>query len=147
MKFLLDENLSPLLSELLADAGHDAVHVRDLDLKQSRDEIILDTARRETQVVISADADFGQLLATTNASRRSSSCAASKADAPHRSRHRSPTTSTPSPTTYTPAPSSSSTTASASAPSPSKPTNSGHYPAVADTVVALYRCRYRTPRR
>jgi predicted nuclease of predicted toxin-antitoxin system len=71
VKFLLDENLSPLLAELLTQAGHDAVHVRDLALSRSRDEIILDTARREDRVIISADADFGQLLAATNTSRPS----------------------------------------------------------------------------
>jgi predicted nuclease of predicted toxin-antitoxin system len=30
MRMLLDENLSPILRDLLADAGHDVVHVRDL---------------------------------------------------------------------------------------------------------------------
>ncbi|MHB1711261.1 MAG: DUF5615 family PIN-like protein [Acidimicrobiales bacterium] len=32
MKFLLDENLSPLLAEFLNVAGHDALHVRDIGL-------------------------------------------------------------------------------------------------------------------
>ncbi|MGD9751894.1 MAG: DUF5615 family PIN-like protein, partial [Acidimicrobiia bacterium] len=32
MRFLLDQNLSPLVSGVLQAAGHDVVHVRDLDL-------------------------------------------------------------------------------------------------------------------
>lgn len=71
MKFLLDENLSPLLAVLLAEAGHDTIHVRNIGLNRAPDEIILDAARRDDRVVISADADFGHILARTNANRPS----------------------------------------------------------------------------
>jgi predicted nuclease of predicted toxin-antitoxin system len=32
MRFLLDNNLSPSLARLLRTAGHDVVHVRDIDM-------------------------------------------------------------------------------------------------------------------
>ncbi len=68
MRFLLDENLSPLLAELLNAAGHDALHVRDVGLLTDPDRVILERARTERRTVISADTDFGQLLATSDAS-------------------------------------------------------------------------------
>jgi len=33
MRFLLDNNLSPALGDLLRSAGHDVVHVREIDLQ------------------------------------------------------------------------------------------------------------------
>jgi predicted nuclease of predicted toxin-antitoxin system len=67
VKFLLDENQSPNIADLLAEAGHDAVHVRDLDMEGSPDVDVLAAARGEHRVVISADTDFGELLAASNA--------------------------------------------------------------------------------
>lgn len=67
MKFLLDENQSPAIVGLLAEAGHDAVHVRDLDMKGSPDVAVLAAASAADRVVISADTDFGELLAFPNA--------------------------------------------------------------------------------
>jgi hypothetical protein len=46
---------SPNIADLLAEAGHDAVHVRDLDMEGSPDVDVLATARGEHRVVISAD--------------------------------------------------------------------------------------------
>jgi predicted nuclease of predicted toxin-antitoxin system len=67
LRFLLDENLSPLLGEFLRAAGHDTVHVRDLGLLTATDRAILDRARAEERTLISADTDFGQLLAASGA--------------------------------------------------------------------------------
>ena len=67
MKLLLDQNLSPLLEEALSAFGHDAVHVRTLGLRTASDTTIMDAARAESRVVVSADTDFGELLARTNA--------------------------------------------------------------------------------
>lgn len=64
MKFLIDNALSPVLAKQLEEAGHDAAHVRDYDMRAAADEEILVRAQREERVVVSADTDFGTLLAT-----------------------------------------------------------------------------------
>jgi predicted nuclease of predicted toxin-antitoxin system len=71
MKFLLDENLSPKLAELLHAAGHDAVHVRDIGLSSATDEQVIAAATAADRVLISADTDFGTLLARSHAGRPS----------------------------------------------------------------------------
>jgi predicted nuclease of predicted toxin-antitoxin system len=68
VRFLLDENLSPLVSGLLIAASHDSVHVRDLGMSGAVDRVVLERANQEGRVVISADTDFGQLLAESGAS-------------------------------------------------------------------------------
>lgn len=67
MRFLVDENRSPQIAELLAGAGHDAVHVRNVGMHTARDADVLAAARTEGRVVISADTDFGDLLSSSNA--------------------------------------------------------------------------------
>lgn len=47
----------------LAEAGHEAVHVRDYGLREAEDVVIFERAAREGRVVVSADTDFGTLLA------------------------------------------------------------------------------------
>ena len=67
MRFLLDQNQSPLLVGPLTVAGHDGVHVRDLGMSRAADRVILDYAVKDQRIVLSGDTDFGELLAMSNA--------------------------------------------------------------------------------
>jgi len=63
VKFLLDECVSPRVAERLTEAGHDVVHLRDLGLLGAADERVMAAAAAESRVLVSADTDFGELLA------------------------------------------------------------------------------------
>ena len=67
MKFLIDNALPPRLAHLLVAAGHDAVHVGAYGMHAAPDEEILARALQEERVVVSADTDFGVILATQEA--------------------------------------------------------------------------------
>lgn len=67
MKFLIDNNLSPRLASELTLLGHDVVHVRSVGLGDATDEAVLERARVDHRVLISADTDFGTLLGRTHA--------------------------------------------------------------------------------
>jgi predicted nuclease of predicted toxin-antitoxin system len=71
MKWLVDNALSPGVADLLAVAGHDAVHVRNLGLQSATDAIIFQTAVDQNRILISADTDFGAMLTLQNATRPS----------------------------------------------------------------------------
>ena len=63
MRFLVDESLSQRVARLMRDAGQDAVHVGDLDLLGAPDLDVMAAAKKTGRSVVSADTDFGELLA------------------------------------------------------------------------------------
>lgn len=63
MKLIIDNALAPSVSRRLRDAGYDSIHVRDRNMQAATDEEILTLAAEEERVIVSADTDFGALLA------------------------------------------------------------------------------------
>ena len=62
MRFLIDMPLSPALAPWLRQQGHDALHAGEAGLAQASDGAILERARREGRVVLTADLDYPRLL-------------------------------------------------------------------------------------
>lgn len=67
MRFLVDENLSPVVADLLTRSGHEAAHVRHLDAANAPDSTLMELAAGQDRIIVSADTDFGALLAEARA--------------------------------------------------------------------------------
>jgi predicted nuclease of predicted toxin-antitoxin system len=63
VRLLLDANLSPEVARLLNEAEHDAIHVSEIGLLSAPDPEIMEAAAQEGRILLTADADFGALLA------------------------------------------------------------------------------------
>jgi predicted nuclease of predicted toxin-antitoxin system len=71
MRFLVDASMSPVVVQELREAGHDAVHVGEALQLDAPDPEILEHAARDGRVIVAADTDFGDLLASREAAEPS----------------------------------------------------------------------------
>jgi predicted nuclease of predicted toxin-antitoxin system len=61
MHFLIDADLPRSTAQALIDAGHVAVDVRDIGLRQAPDSIIAEYAKRHNLCLLSGDFDFADI--------------------------------------------------------------------------------------
>jgi predicted nuclease of predicted toxin-antitoxin system len=71
MRFLIDNALSPVFASQLVAEGHEAVHLRSLGLQDASDDVVFALARDQDRILVSADTDFGTLLAMREQNRPS----------------------------------------------------------------------------
>jgi predicted nuclease of predicted toxin-antitoxin system len=72
VRLLTDANLSPKVAVALGKSGFESVHVGDVGLLTASDRSILDYAAANALVIVSADTDFGELLAAGRGATRPS---------------------------------------------------------------------------
>lgn len=71
MRLLLDQGLPRTAADLLRAQGLDAIHVGEIGMAAASDPEIIRTAQNDDRVVVTLDADFHALLASTGAHRPS----------------------------------------------------------------------------
>ncbi|MBI5446283.1 MAG: DUF5615 family PIN-like protein [Deltaproteobacteria bacterium] len=62
MKFLLDQDVYEITARLLRSMGHDVVTAADLGLSRASDLELLAAARERERILVTRDADFGELV-------------------------------------------------------------------------------------
>jgi predicted nuclease of predicted toxin-antitoxin system len=67
MRWLLDQGLPLRAADLLRSAGEDAVHVSEIGMAKTADELILKHASEEDRILVTLDADFHAILALSGA--------------------------------------------------------------------------------
>ena len=67
MKFLIDIPVSPLVISVLKSYGHEGIHAFQIEKGCASDEELLEIARNEKRIIITADLDFPRILALTYA--------------------------------------------------------------------------------
>lgn len=80
MRLLIDANLSLKVAVALVKTGLESVHVGDVGLLTAHDKAILDYAAVHGLVIVSADSDFGELLAASRGAIRPSAVLLRSAD-------------------------------------------------------------------
>ncbi len=63
MRFLIDMPISPSIVQWLQRQGHNAVHASEIGLSQAPDRKIINQAKKEKRVIVTADLDYPRLLA------------------------------------------------------------------------------------
>jgi predicted nuclease of predicted toxin-antitoxin system len=58
LRFLVDAQLPPALARAITDAGHDAVHVCDIEMTSASDHAVRGEAARREAVILTKDEDF-----------------------------------------------------------------------------------------
>ncbi|MEM9896280.1 MAG: DUF5615 family PIN-like protein [Bacteroidota bacterium] len=71
MRFLIDNALSPLIADVLNKEGYVAIHVRDIGMTDAKDEHIFQYASKHNHIIVSADTDFGYILANLKTTKPS----------------------------------------------------------------------------
>jgi len=67
VKFFIDMPLSPGLASWLAQRGHDAIHATESGLQRAPDDQVIEHARSESRIIVTADLDYPRLLAKAGA--------------------------------------------------------------------------------
>ncbi len=71
MKFLLNENIPPSLTNRLKSFGYDAIHIYDCGLTGQSDENIIEFASLHNYIIITHDLDYSRIISLSGNSNPS----------------------------------------------------------------------------
>ena len=66
LRFVVDAQLPPALAAFLRGKGHDAVALREIQLRDEDDADIWERARADGAIIVTKDEDFAQLVAAND---------------------------------------------------------------------------------